>query len=297
MRNLYTEVSDRIVAQLEAGCVPWVKPWRPVRGGNTPCNATTGNFYNGCNVILLWMACASSGFATPRFLTFKQAKGVGGNVKAGEHGTKIYFVSRMIKKNENGEIENKYGFLKEYTVFNVDQCENLSTKVAEGEAVPVKTVAERNADADDFVTATKAKVNYGGDRACYIPTIDIINMPKLEAFNTADNFYATTFHELAHWTGHKSRLDRDLLNRFGDNAYVAEELVAELTSAFVCAEFGFEGKTQHAEYIATWIKVIKDDPKAIFTAANKATGAATYLRELALKDASPSMEEEMAEAA
>ncbi len=296
MRDLYTEVSNRIVSQLEEGCVPWVRPWRPVRGGNTPCNATTGRFYNGCNVILLWMACASSGFATPRFLTFRQAKIAGGSVKEGEHGTKVYFVNNVIKKNSNGEIEKKYGFLKEYTVFNVDQCENLPTNIVEGEAAPVKTVAERNTDADDFVACTKATIRYGGDRACYIPIIDIINMPTIEAFNSADNFYSTEFHELAHWTGHKSRLDRDLLNRFGDNAYAAEELVAELTAAFMCAEFGFEGKTTHAEYIANWIKVIKSDPRAIFTAASTATKAATYLRGLALKDAGH-VEEELAEAA
>ena len=283
-RDLYAEVSTRIVAELEAGAAPWVKPWSATAGQNVPQNAVTNRPYSGCNVILLWLA-RSRGWSTPRFLTFKQALEAGGNVRKGEHGTKVYFIKQLQIKDGDGEDDTRViPMLREYTVFNVDQCENLPDSVTAGKPMRVRNPDTRDALADEFLCSTSADVRESHGEAYYAPGHDFISMPAFGAFKGADHFYCTAFHELTHWTGHKSRLDRDLKNRFGSRNYAAEELVAELGAAFLCAEFGFDGDLRHAGYVATWIELLKADKRAFFTACSKASKAADYLRGLALAE-------------
>ena len=176
--------------------------------------------------------------------------------------------------------------LREYTVFNVDQCENLPESVRAARPTRVRNPDTRDALADEFLQSIGADIREGHGEAYYAPTDDFISMPSFEAFKGADHFYNVVFHELTHWTGHASRLDRDLKNRFGSRCYAAEELVAELGAAFLCAEFGFDGDVRSAGYIATWIDLLKADPRAFFTACSKASKAADYLRGLALAEPS-----------
>lgn len=284
-RNLYSEVSARILSQLEAGAVPWVKPWSATPGQNVPHNAATGRPYSGVNVVLLMMG--HDLYATPRYLTFKQAKALGGNVKKGEHGTRIYFVKKLLVKDKakgDDADPRAVSMLREYVVFNTAQCENLPERIVTPQAAKPRNNDERDATIDEFVAATGADIREGYGEAYYAPGPDYVSMPAFKAFNSATSFYAVEFHELAHWTGAKSRLDRQFGARFGDKAYAAEELVAELTAAFLCAEFSIDGETRHAGYIASWIRMLKDDPKAFFTAASAAQKAADHLRGLALQE-------------
>ena len=282
-RDLYSEVSARIVAELERGAAPWIKPWAATAGANTPCNAVTNRPYSGCNVILLWIA-RDRGWPTPRFLTFKQAIEAGGNVRKGEHGTRIYFVKQLqVKEGEGEDAETRLiPMLREYTVFNLDQCENLPDSIRSGKPMRVRNPDTRDTLADEFLRSTGADIRESQGEAYYAPGHDFISMPAFQAFKGADHFYNVAFHELTHWTGHTSRLDRDFKNRFGSRDYAAEELVAELGAAFLCAEFGFDGDVRNAGYIATWIDLLKADKRAFFTACSAATKAAEYLRTLAL---------------
>ena len=285
MRDLYSEGSARIVAELERGAVPWVKPWSVTPGQNTPQNAVSNRPYSGCNVILLWLA-RSRGWATPRFLTFKQAIEAGGNVRKGEHGTKVFFVKQLQIKDSTSEdgATRLVPMLREYTVFNVDQCDNLPDRIQAGRPMRVRNPNTRDKLADNFLGATGADIREGHGEAYYAPGHDYISMPAFEAFKGADHFYNVAFHELTHWTGHRSRLDRDLKKRFDVRAYAAEELVAELGAAFLSAEFGFDGDVRNAGYIASWIDLLKADKRAFFTACSKASQAADYLRGLALAE-------------
>jgi antirestriction protein ArdC len=291
-RDLYAEVSARIIAELEAGAAPWIKSWSSTPGANSPCNAVSNRPYSGCNVILLWMAQAA-GHRTPRFLTFKQALELGGNVRKGERGTKVVFV-KQLQVHDKGADDNSSTrlvpmmrpMMREYTVFNVDQCENLPDSVNTGKPMCVRNPDTRDELADTFLGTTGADIREGHGEACYIPSRDFISMPAFAGFKGADHFYNVAFHELTHWTGHKARLDRDLKNRFGSRNYAAEELVAELGAAFLCAEFGFDGDVRNAGYISNWIELLKADKRAFFTACSHASKAADYLRGLALAELS-----------
>jgi antirestriction protein ArdC len=289
-RDLYAEVSKRIVAELERGAAPWIKPWSTTAGMNTPCNALTNRPYSGSNVVLLWMA-QTAGYRTPRFLTFKQALELGGNVRKGEHGTKVYFVKQLQVADRNGEEGETriVPMMREYTVFNVDQCEGLPDRVLTLGEVKVRNIDERDATIDEFLGSSGVEIREGMGEAYYRPGTDFISLPRFEAFKSAATFYATAFHELGHATGHKSSLDRDLRSRFGEKAYAAEELIAELCAAFLCAEFSLDGELRHAGYIQSWIGLLKTDCRAFFTACSKAQAAADYLRGLALRDQQPTM--------
>jgi antirestriction protein ArdC len=284
-REIYSEVSDRIVAELEAGAAPWIKPWSATPGANTPCNAVTNRPYSGCNVILLWMA-QRAGYSTPRYLTFKQALELGGHVRKGERGFKVYFVKQLeIREDADvGASTRLVPMMRDYTVFNVDQCDGLPESVIAGKPMRVRNPDARDELADQFLGSTGADIREGQGEAYYLPGADFISLPRFEAFKNAAHFYSTAFHELGHWTGHKSRLARDLRHRFGERAYAAEELVAELCSAFLCAEFSIDGDLRHAGYIENWIGLLKADKRAFFTACSQASKAADYLRSLALAE-------------
>ena len=285
--DIYTRITSRIIEELEKGVRPWMKPWnaehaagritRPLRHNGQP--------YRGINVIQLWMTAESAGFVSPFWLTFQQAKELGGFVKKGEHGTPVVYASSFTKKeaNEQGEeIEQEIAFLKEYTVFCADQCEGLPQHFYQLAEQPKETM-ERIEQAERFFANTKADIRTGGNQAYYAIASDYIKMPPFETFRDAESHAATLAHELTHWTRHPLRLDRDFgRKRFGDAGYAIEELVAELGSAFLCADLSItpEVREDHAAYVACWLKVLKDDKRAIFTAASHATKAVDYLHSL-----------------
>jgi antirestriction protein ArdC len=285
--DLYQNVTARILSELETGTAPWVKPWSATPGHNVPSNAKTGVGYRGCNIVLLWMV--SHRFTSPRFVTYVQAKEMGGHVKKDEHGFQIVKVITGIdkkRKNADGS-DATYQSMKYFTVFNVDQCEGLNLAAVE----PVKSnnPDERDATIEEFIAASGAdyREGKGGDRAFYATAGDFVAMPAFEAFKSAASYYGTAFHELGHWTGNAKRLNREFGKRFGDKAYAAEELVAELTAAFLCAEFNVNGELRHAGYIQNWITLLKEDNKAFFTAASAAQKAADYLRQAVLANELP----------
>jgi antirestriction protein ArdC len=178
-------------------------------GANTPCNAATNRPYSGCNVVLLWMA-ANAGYRTPRYLTFKQALELGGNVRKGEHGTKVYFVKQLqIAERDGEEGETRIvPMMREYTVFNVDQCEGLPERILTLGEVKVRNTDQRDPTIDGFLACSGASIREGFGEAYYRPSDDFISLPRFEAFKSAAHFYGTAFHEMGHWTGHKSRRDR-----------------------------------------------------------------------------------------
>jgi antirestriction protein ArdC len=227
-----------------------------------------------------------AGYRTPRYLTFKQALELGGHVRKGEHGFKVYFVKQLeIRQNaDDGASTRLVPMMREYTVFNVDQCEGLPESVIAGKPMRVRNPDTRDDLADQFLGSTGADIREGHGEAYYVPSRDFISMPAFDAFKGADHFYNVAFHELTHWTAHTSRLNRDLKNRFGSRNYAVEELIAELGAAFLCAEFGFDGDLRHAGYIGHWIELLKADKRAFFTASSQASKAADYLRGLALAE-------------
>jgi antirestriction protein ArdC len=286
-RDLYSEVTARIRAELERGAAPWIKPWSATPGMNHPHNAASGRPYSGCNVVLLWMAAQAQGWSVPRFLTFKQALELGGNVRKGVHGTRVYFVKQLeVRDKDDPDEARLVPMLREYTVFNVAQCEGLPDRVLTPVTKAPRNKDQRDALADEFLHTTGADIREGHGEAYYVPSRDFISLPAFPSFKNADNFYSTAFHELGHWTGAKHRLDRSegMRSRFGDRTYAAEELVAELCAAFLCAEFDMDGELRHAGYIANWIELLKHDTRAFFTACSKAQLAADFLRGLALAE-------------
>lgn len=268
--DLYQVVTDRILDQLAQGCVPWVKPWKAAPGSGMPYNASTLKPYRGINVCLL----GYSGFNSNAWVTFKQSKDMGGHVRKGEHGSLIVFYKPFEVKDRNAPADDPdrtrlIPLLKCYTVFNVEQCEGLELPSA-------PTVTRPEPCAADAVLS-QAVIHHGGDRAFYSPTHDMIQMPQPGTFRDTQSYYATALHELTHWSGHSARLAREYGKRFGDEAYAREELVAEMGAAFLCASLGIDGQLQHAEYLASWIKVLKGDKTAIVRAAGAAQKAADFL--------------------
>jgi antirestriction protein ArdC len=267
---------------METGTMPWQKAWSSA-GSSLPMNAATERPYSGINVVLFWMA-QDAGYAKPRYVTFKQALEAGGNVRKGEHGTKVYYFKQLTVEDKASGEEKQIPMLREYTVFNVAQCENLPDKIVHGSEFKPRNRDGREADADAFIRATGADFREGAGVPCYVPSRDFISMPQFAAFHSRPDFYATAFHELTHWTGAKHRLERDFSGRFGTHAYALEELVAEIGAAFLCAEFGFDVVSRSASYLDGWLKACKENPRAIFAAASHASKAAEYLRGLALAE-------------
>jgi antirestriction protein ArdC len=269
--DLYESVTNNIIRDLQNGAVPWVKPWKS-RGGLMPVNAATGRHYHGINVPILWDSASRHGFSLHAWMTFKQALDKGACVRKGEKGTHIVFV-RKLQVGEKDE-EKTVSMMKVHYVFNIAQIEGLPG------AEPIEEVPleERHEYVEQFVRATKAQIEHGPYEAAYIPSRDFITMPARGVFKNNEHYFATLLHECGHWSGAKHRLDRDLEGRFGGKKYAAEELVAELTSAFLCAHLGVQGELRHAGYIEHWIELLKEDDRAIFTASSKASRAADYLR-------------------
>jgi len=271
--SLYQTITDQIVAELEKGAAPWIKPWQADNTADR--NIVSGKPYRGINRLLLGMSSMAHGFASPVWATYKQWQEQGAQVQAGSKGTSIVFFKPMQgKTNEDGELEPGYCVIRGYTVFNATQT-NLPARVFEPPAVEFNPIP----GCEQFIADTGATITHGGDAAFYMPSQDRIQMPHKAAFASPANYYATAFHELTHWTGSDKRLARDLSNgRFGNPAYAFEELVAEIGAAYLCADYQVKGELRHAGYIQSWLKALRDDNKAIFKAAALSQKAADYLK-------------------
>jgi antirestriction protein ArdC len=287
-RDVYARITNKIIADLEQGVRPWMRPWsaehaagritRPLRHNGIP--------YKGINVIMLWSASVTKGYACPLWLTFKQAIELGGHVKKGESGELVVYantVTRTETDEKGEETEREIPFMKGYTVFNAEQCEDLPAQYSARVEPPALTPMQRIERADRFFAATGADIRHGGTRAFYAEGPDYVQMPPFETFRDAESYAATLAHELTHFTKHEKRLARDMGRvKWGDEGYAREELVAELGAAFLCADLEItpEVRDDHAAYIATWLTVLKADKRFIFTAAAHAQRAADYLHSL-----------------
>jgi antirestriction protein ArdC len=281
---LYEEITDKIIAQLEAGRVPWVQPWgtASTKASLTmPKNVVTQRHYSGINVLILWGAVIERGFSNQNWLTFRQALGRGGNVRKGEHGTTVVYADGFVpddkrrRAERDGDEASAIPFLKRFTVFNTDQCENLPPELTSSPASVPEGLILPHAEA--LIAATGADFRIGGDHAYYSPSYDFIQVPRPDTYFEAINWHRTALHELGHWSGHPSRLGRDLSGNFGSALYAKEELVAEITSAFVCASLGIVPTVRHADYIGSWLEVLRENDRAIVRAASAASKAADYL--------------------
>jgi antirestriction protein ArdC len=298
--NIYREITDKIIAELERGIVPWVQPWtseKQLCPLGLPVNGLTRRSYSGINILLLWSALEEKSFASPYWLTFKQSVAMGGSVRKGEHGTHVYFADKFVPQKEQqrakdeGTDPSAIHFLKRYTVFNAEQCEGLPLGLFG--VVEPRQPCEIIPEAEALIGATGADFRIGGDQAFYVPSEDFIRIPNQTAYLDQINYYRTAFHELGHWTGHKSRLDRSLTTKFGTVDYAREELVAEMATAFVCASLGIVPTVRHADYIGNWLAILKEDARAIVRAASLASKACDFI--LAFKaDAKSSSDMEQA---
>ena len=263
-KDVYSRITSSIVASLEQGVRPWIKPWnaehaagritRPLRHNGQP--------YSGINVLALWASAMVQNFAAPIWITYRQASEMGANVRKGEKGSLVVFANSItlpehdVATGEDATREIPY--MKCYTVFNVEQVDGLP-EIYYAKATPTLDPVQRIARAEAFASATRATIRHGGNRAYYAQELDYVQMPPFEAFRDAESYYSTLAHELTHWTKHQSRLDRDLGRKsWGDAGYAAEELVAELGSAFLGAdlELALEPREDNAAYIATWLEVL-----------------------------------------
>ncbi|MBV1690376.1 DUF1738 domain-containing protein [Novosphingobium sp. G106] len=286
--NLYDEVTARIVAELEAGRFPWVQPWAGSAGleaggiaPGLPRNALTSRAYSGINVLILWGAVIERGYPSQGWLTYRQAASAGGSVRKGESGTCVVYADRFVpeaekvRAHDTGEDARAVPFLKRFTVFNVAQCDGLT----EGLAIDAPLLPEREVVplAEQVIAASGVDFRVGGAKAFYVPSADYVQVPPQPAFFEQINYYRTALHELTHATGHASRLARDLKNTFGSKDYAREELVAEMGSAFLCAALGIVPTVRHADYLGSWLEVLKEDNRAVFRAASQASKAADWL--------------------
>ena len=278
--DLYQVVTDRIVAALEVGTAPWIKPWSSDFDG-VPINAGSNRPYRGVNRLLLTMEAFARGYRRNAWLTYRQAKEFGGQVRGGQRGAQIVFYrlrevpQAEIERSEDEAKPKVIPLLRAYTVFNVAQVDGLPARL--NPPAPSQPAWAPQEAAEGLLSSSGAQIEHGGSMAFYSPLDDHIQLPRREAFKDAGSYYATGLHELIHWTGHPSRLDRQLGRRFGEAAYAAEELLAEMGGAFLCASCRIDGHLQHAEYIGEWLKVLKQDKRAIFTASTKAQQAADYI--------------------
>lgn len=286
-QDFYSEITSQLIAAIEANpCKPEL-PWRKSSGPLfTPVNALTKNAYNGINIVSLWVAAEVKSFSTPVWATYKQWLELGAQVRKDEKSSLVIFYKEFDAQPdpEDSSDDGKRRVARASRVFNAAQVDGYAGAEQPDPLGPI----ERIAKADAFVNATGARIEHGGDRAYYRPSTDHIQMPSEDAFcgtatmSRSEGYYATLVHELTHWSGAKHRLDREFGKRFGDQAYAAEELVAEIGAAFLCAELQItqEMRADHAQYLAQWLTLLKSDSKAIFAAAAKASEAATYLKRL-----------------
>ena len=282
--NLYDDITNKIIAELEEGRVPWVQPWGTAAAKAPlamPTNAATGRGYSGINVLILWGAVIQHGFPGQSWLTFRQALSLGGNVRKGEHGTTVVYADRFIPDNEKkraretGEDAHAIPFLKRFTVFNAAQCEGLPEDVVAAAPPPPPGLIEPKVET--LIQATGIDFRIGGNRAYYVPAHDYVQVPPPNAYFEPINWHRTALHELGHASGAAHRLNRNLSGSFGSKLYSVEEITAELISAFCCASLGIVPTVRHADYIGSWLECLREDSRAIIRAASQASKAADWL--------------------
>jgi antirestriction protein ArdC len=284
--SLYDDVTAKIIAQLEAGVFPWAQPWSAAAAvPGMPRNAVSGRAYSGVNVLILWNAVIDGYYPSQDWLTFRQALAAGGRVRKGEKGETVFYADRFTPDNERegGEAGCDSGddaprsipFLKRFVVFNAAQCDGLPARLTPDPVpVPARELHER---AEALIAATGADFRIGGARAFYDVAGDYVQVPPQSAFAEPINFYRTALHEAGHWAGAAARLGRDQSGRFGSALYAKEELCAELSAAYLCAALGIVPTVRHADYLGSWLAVLREDSREIFKAASQASKAAEYL--------------------
>lgn len=285
-QNVYQKITDQIVAAMEAGAHRFEMPWHT--SNPRPVNVVSGKPYRGVNTLALWVAEQLNGYASGTWGTYRQWNSIGAQVRKGERAATVVFfkdLERPVDEDENEETKSRRSFVATAAwVFNADQVDGYTAS----EVVPPVDKTRRLNQVEAFVAATQATIQERGHSACYNLTTDTIHMPERALFvgsstsSATESFYSTLLHELTHWTGHPARLNRELKNRFGDAAYSMEELVAELGAAFLCADLGVtpSPRPDHAAYIQGWLSVLRQDQRALFTAASKASAASDYLFKL-----------------
>ena len=279
--DIYQRVTQQILSAIEAGAGSYRMPWHHDSGIGAPANAFTGRAYRGINTLLLWAEAHRAGYSSGRWATYRQWDERGCQVRKGERSTSVMLWKPLVARheaNDGGKPQPDRLLARAFLLFNADQVDNYQP-----ERVPELNPGARIQRAEDFVALQPATVWHGSDTAFFDPAADMVSMPAFASFRSAEAFYSVLAHELTHWTGAKHRLDRDLSGRFGSEAYAMEELVAELGAAFTVAHLGLacEPRTDHAPYIASWLRVLGGDPRAIVAAAGRAQAAADYLFELA----------------
>lgn len=288
-KNICERITEKFLTALKEGRPPWVKPWNAEAG--FPVNATTEAQYQGTNIVMLWMSATANGFASDRWLTFRQARKAGGHVRRGEKSTPgIYCREKLVDKKVAGEVvvdangepvKTKFVFFRAFSLFNVEQCDDLPEEVVQGKNPTASLpLDEKFQAADRLVEDHAIVIQRGGHVACYDSVRNRIHLPNSGTFDSTENYYSTLLHEVVHWSGHEDRLNRPgIANRSsrGSKDYAFEELVAEIGSAFMCAEFGITGELRHEEYVNEWCKILSNDANAVVSASSQAWQARNYL--------------------
>ncbi len=282
--SFYDDITNKIIAELEKGRFPWVQPWSTPSAKAQlalPKNASTSRAYSGINVLILWGEVIEKGYTGQSWLTYRQALVLGGHVREGERGTTVVYADRFVPDDakrraaQSGGEARAIPFLKRFTVFNTDQIDDLPDEIATVALPPPPGTIELRVEA--LIKATGIDFRIGGNRAFYMPSQDYVQIPPPPAFFEPINWHRTALHELGHASGHSSRLNRDLSGSFGSRKYAFEELVAEMNAAFCCASLGITPTVRHADYLASWLEVLREDNRAIVRAASLASKAADYL--------------------
>lgn len=298
MSDIYLDVTNKIVSALSQGVIPWIKPWTTTSSSAHcpfPINAITRRPYSGINIPLLWAEARLRGFRQDRWLTFNQARKAGGHVRKGEQSTLAVLYKPMSKeahdedgqvvRDEQGNIKMvQFALLRTHCLFNIEQTEDLPAEEQKHDECDDQLAFIDHAPAEQLLVASGARIEHRyGDHAFYQPVRDLIQLPTKGQFEDVGSYYATALHELTHWSGHLSRLNRDGItggHAFGSAEYAFEELVAEIGAAFLCALTRTQGELRHEEYLASWLKILKEDKRAIFRASGQAREASEYLMAL-----------------
>lgn len=308
MSDIYLDVTNKIVSALSQGVIPWIKPWT-TSGSSAdapfPINAINRRPYAGINIPLLWAEARLRGYRQDRWLTYNQARKAGGHIRKGEQSTLAVLYKPMSKEahdedgqvvlDEQGNVKMvQFALLRTHCLFNIEQTEGLPNDEQHHDDGEDPVMFIEYAPAERLLAASGARIEHRyGDDAFYLPIRDLIQLPTKAQFVDVGSYYATALHELTHWSGHHARLNREGItgrHAFGSAAYAFEELVAEMGAAFLCALTGTQGELRHEEYLASWLKILKEDKRAIFRASGLAREASEYLVELQLDQASETTE-------
>jgi antirestriction protein ArdC len=287
--DLFEQVTADLVTAIEAGASNWRMPWQRLATGGVP-RSVDGRSYRGWNALVLAMTAADRGSSSSMWATYRAWQRHDGQVRRGERGTQVVLWKPIDRRADDGsadEVEHGRGlFARTFTVFAAEQVDGADILRTTPDPVDEPTRLE---SAESYFHRVAASVAHGGDLACYVPSADVIRLPELARFERAADYYSTSAHEHVHWTGHRSRLDRDLSGRFGDRAYGAEELIAELGAAFWCAQFQLEQATRadHAAYLGDWLAILRQDARALVAACGHAQRALDYLNNAAGWPAAP----------